>query len=327
MKAFQKIAIFLYLCFAILSLYVFLHEGGHALTALAQGARLNEFDLNFSNAHVNFSGNLSSSGRAVMNISGAALPLLVWFAWMLVMRRRDNPVVELVKLVATMGVLNTLLVWVIIPFLYLSGNAPAGDDVTHFLDNSGLHPLLLAGGALLVYVLGWLLYSRRSAGLVKTFFLMRDPAPWELRHVRAPIVWGGLIMILVWGTSIALKLSLPGAAAQTQTVEPPPGYVQAANVDVSGGDFDDFELARFTLSSPGGPGIFLEIQDIDTSFFEVRLVGPNSYEQIILRGEGYSTTLDTARLDPDPALPAGEYELLLTSRQSLGTLTVYIQNP
>ena len=325
MKALQKIIIFLYLCVAILSLYVFLHEGGHALTAVAQGAQLNEFDLNPLNAHVNFSGNLSPSGRAAMNISGASLPLLVWFAWMLVMRRRDNPVVESVKLVATMGVLNTLLVWMIIPFLYLGGNAPAGDDVTHFLDNSGMHPLLLAAGALLVYVLGWVLFSRRSVGLVKAFLLLRDPAPWELGQVRGPIVWGGLVMLLVWGTAIALKTGLPGAAAQT--VEPPAGYVRAAHIDISAGDFDDFELAHFTLSSPGGPGIFLEIHDIDTSFFEVRLVGPDSYEQVILRGEGYSTTLDTARLDPDPALPPGEYEVLLTSRQSPGTLTVYIQQP
>jgi hypothetical protein len=325
LKALQKTLIFLFLCLAILSLYVFLHEGGHALAVVVQDGQLTEFDLNPLNAHVNFYGNLTPSGRAVMNISGASLPLLVWFAWMLAMRRRDNPAVESVKLVAMMGVLNTLLVWMIIPFLYLGGNAPAGDDVTHFLDNSGMHPLMLAAGALLVYILGWLLYSRRSVGLVKTFFLMRDPAPWEPGHVRAPIIWGGLIMILVWGTAIALKTGLPGAAAQI--VEPPAGYVRAAHIDLNTGDFDDFELAHFTLSSPGGPGIFLEIHDIDTSFFEVRLVGSNAYEKVILRGEGYSTTLDTARLDPDPTLPAGEYELLLTSRQSPGTLTIYIQQP
>jgi len=325
LKTPQKILVFLYLCLAVLSLYIFLHEGGHALTAVIQGARLNEFDLNPFNAHVNFSGELTRSGRAVMNISGAALPLLAWFAWMLVTRRRDTPLIELVKLISAMGVLNTALVWIILPFVYLAGNAPPGDDVTHFLDNSGANPLLLASGAALLYILGWVLFFKRSVGLRPALLTLRDPAPWDPNKARARILWAGAILLLVWGSAITLKLTLPGAAAQP--VEPPAGYARAASIDLSAGDLEDFELAHFSLSSPGGPGIFVEVREINTPHIDLRLVGPGSYEQVILRGEGYSASLDTPWLQPDPNMPAGAYSLRITNRQSPGTLTVYLQQP
>lgn len=328
MKTWHKTIIFLLIALFTLSSYTFLHEGGHALASMLQGGRMTAFSINFFtlNAYVGLDDQLSGLGRAAMNISGMALPVVLWFLFMALAPRRASPVVELLKLMSALIVLSTLLVWIAIPFFYLAGNPPPGDDVTQFLQNSGMPPLLLAGLALLVYAGGWLVYARRSVGLRSAFLLLRDPSPWERGTVQTPLLAMAAGLMLVWGSTLGLNLFLPGEAAPSERLtKPPADYALVNKVDLNQGDLQDVELARFTLTQPGGPGIFLEVRNINTSYIDVRLLGPNGYDQVVLHGEGYFSALDTPYMAPDTALPPGEYRLLLNSRQSPGTLAVYLQ--
>lgn len=121
----------------VLVVYTFLHEAGHALVGILFGQSLSNFDISFwdLSAHVRLSGTLTSAQRTIQIGAGAALPFLVWTLLISAAPRKGNVALELLKLVGSMAVVNSLLSWIILPILAYASRAPAGDD-TPYLDLS-----------------------------------------------------------------------------------------------------------------------------------------------------------------------------------------------
>lgn len=157
----------LYTVFFVVFLYTFLHEGGHALVALLCGAQLRGLSIGLLTlgARADVAGNLSRAQWAAVSVAGVTTPLLLWAAMMLSVPRRGSPLLELFKTVSAIGVLTTLLSWVLLPLLYRAGYALPGDDVTLFLRFSGADPLWTAGLFAAAYIAGWGLFLRRIAGV------------------------------------------------------------------------------------------------------------------------------------------------------------------
>src|SRR5512147_2011839 len=130
------------LCFDLI-VYTFTHEVGHAVVGMLFGQSLTALKVNFLtlSAHVGLVGELTSTQRALQSIAGAALPLVIWLIFVSCTPRRSALVVEMLKCIATVAVLSTLLAWVVLPVLYRYGQAPV-DDVSNFLASSGMEPLL-----------------------------------------------------------------------------------------------------------------------------------------------------------------------------------------
>ncbi len=173
----KQVAILLLILLATMLLYTTLHEAGHALVGLAFGGKITDFNVNFFNlsAHVGIDGQFTLPQSAAINVAGASLPLLVWFLVMLLLPKRIGLTLQWTKIVSAMGFLNTLLAWIILPFLFLSNSAPPADDVTHFIENSGFPPLAVAVVALAVYVTGWVVFALRIGDL-RTAFKQLDTA-------------------------------------------------------------------------------------------------------------------------------------------------------
>jgi hypothetical protein len=162
----QKIFLFLVLAVFCLFLYTFLHEGGHALAGVLAGAKLTGFNINFLDfsAHVSLIGEFTPAEKVANTLAGPGLPLLVWLVFILAVPKRTNFALESIKLAGTMMFLSTLLAWVVLPLVYLSGDFPP-DDVTDFLIHSGAVPLGVTIAALGAYAGGWLLFMRKIDGL------------------------------------------------------------------------------------------------------------------------------------------------------------------
>lgn len=195
----------------IISLYFFLHEAGHALAGLLFGGTLLNFDANpFSlGAHALISGRFSPVQRSLIYLAGPALPLLLWAAFMLAVPRRANPLLETVKAISTLGVLNAILPWVILPALYVQGLAPARDDVTGFLAYSGVSPWLAMGTAFVVYLAGWALFLRRIRGLGEELAFLAESgdrlfSPSSQQTLRAMIVTAATMVCLLVSLSVYL---------------------------------------------------------------------------------------------------------------------------
>ena len=132
-------------------IYVLLHEGGHACVALACGARITRFSL--LGAYMEYTGGVFSPGAlSLFHAAGMLLPVLISLVFMLRYHSgRTGAVYRILAFLFPLVPVASILAWVAVPVLYLWGRAPAGDDVTKFLQSSDLPPWAVSLVALALF--------------------------------------------------------------------------------------------------------------------------------------------------------------------------------
>jgi len=309
----------------ILLLYTFLHEAGHAISGMLFGQRLLEFDAAFwkFDPHVSLAGDLPLMKQAIRSLMGTGLPLLVWVVFILLVPRKAYFSLTVLKIFSSMAIINTLLTWIGLPILIVSGQT-VQDDVAFFLNTSGIQPLLLSGIGLILYAAGWWLFIHRMEGFKEQyrFFRSNDPdflisgslqTSTTLATIAVP-----LLFVILTSSSF-----LPGKYANP--VVPPPGYQQVVSINLQDQAVNEMTVFQFTVEEPELVGLYVQLNNIDTSYFDITLTGPAGFEKVLLHGEGYSASKDTTLFEE--RLAAGEYELVLTSDQSPGKMSVYFHTP
>lgn len=141
---------------AAVFLYVLLHETGHLIVILSAGGTVTEFSI--ITAHVTaVNGNYTDLSDLWLHANGAALPVIVSFAYSLLYNRKtENSFCRLFSFFAVFITWCSLLAWVVIPVLWLFDMAPKGDDVTRFVYNfsHSHHPLIVSAAALMIMAAG-----------------------------------------------------------------------------------------------------------------------------------------------------------------------------
>jgi len=150
-KIIKKTAGVLLIFLLLIYLYTLLHEGGHALIGIMYGGRIDSFTLGF-NAHVTISGaNYTRTGESLLNSAGVLLPVICMsFALKFYNRNIKNSVYHYIYAGMSVGITGSLFAWMAIPIISLFAEPPAGDDVSKFLEVSGVNPLLISLIALLL---------------------------------------------------------------------------------------------------------------------------------------------------------------------------------
>jgi hypothetical protein len=317
------IAMLAWIIFFVLFLYTFLHEAGHALAGFVFGQTLTEFDLSFwdLSAHVNMAGSLTQTQRAIQSAAGAALPLLVWLIFISLVPRRASFSLEALKVTASMAVVNTLLVWIVLPVLVLFGRAPS-DDVISFLRHSHMQPLLLSGLAAALYTGGWLLFLSKIDGLRKEILLFgeKDPALLASGARRTMAVMASVMIACLF---LAFSANRAAARIPLGQFAPPQDFQPVAQIDLSSRAYSEETLAQFSFDQATWVGVFIAVRDIHTTYFDLSVTGPGGYHSVILHGEGYRADQDGGLWEQD--LPPGAYRLVLTSERSPGSASVYLK--
>lgn len=323
-STFIKIGLILFVTLFVFFLYTFLHESGHAIAGLIFGQSLTAFDVSFwdLSAHVGMvGGNLTDSQLAIQALAGAILPPLFWVIFISLAPIKANFLVETLKLISSMAVINSLLAWIILPLLFLLGHAPT-DDVTNFLRYSEMPPLLLAFTAFLLYAGGWVLFLSKIKGLRNELqqFHIVDPAKLIFGTNRTiPLMTG----ILAVAAILSFTLNRVASANPLNRFLPPRDFSPIAQIDLSKQAYTVESLTKFSLDEPADVAIFVAIRDIDTTYFDLYITGSNGFRSIIMHGEEYRADQDGGLWQE--RLPAGSYQVLLTSHRSPGTTTVYMK--
>lgn len=153
-KMIIKLAGTLLIWFSLIYLYTFLHEGGHALIAIIYGGKIHNFVLGF-NAHVSHSGaNFTPIGESLFNSAGVLLPAIsLAIALKFYNRKVKNLIYHYIYAGISIMITGSFFAWIIIPIISLFTAPPAGDDVSKFLETSGLNPLLISLMAILLMFL------------------------------------------------------------------------------------------------------------------------------------------------------------------------------
>ena len=60
---------------------------------------------------------------------------------------------------------------------------------------------------------------------------------------------------------------------------PPQDFAPAAQIDLSTRPYSSEPIALFTLDNPSYAGVFIVIHNIDTTFFDLSVEGPDGFQQ------------------------------------------------
>lgn len=321
-----SIALIAFVTLVVFFLYTFLHEAGHAIAGLLFGQTLTEFDVSFwdFNAHVGLvGGDLTDIQLAVRSVAATLLPFLVWVVFILWVPHQASFTLEVLKLISSIAVVNTLLPWIIIPILFLVGKAPV-DDVINFMRYAGIPPVLLTVIALALYIIGWKLFLSKIRSLRDEFYMFRTTN-------REQVTSGTGSLLLRMASLMALCILvtfLMNAFASKNSLNkfsPPDGFVPVAEVDLSKRAYSSETLAEFTLEKPEIFDVFVVIHNINTTYFDLSVTRPDGFRSLILHGEGYNAVQDGGLWQKN--LPPGSYQVVLTSHPSPGTASIYLNTP
>ncbi|MBP6469253.1 MAG: hypothetical protein KBE23_11570 [Chloroflexi bacterium] len=132
-----------------------------------------------------------------------------------------------------------------------------------------------------------------------------------------------IVSLIALGLVIAALVNTIAAQNGGRQTAPPPNFQPAAQIDLLARSYDNETLAQITLDQATNLGVFFVIKDISTEYFDLSLNGPSGFHVLILHSEEYRTDGAGARSLQGFALQPGEYQLVLTSRQSPGRLSVH----
>lgn len=284
---------------AILFLYTLLHEGGHALVGILYGGKVDRMVLGL-NAHVSISGaEYSRTGLALLNVAGLLLPVLFLVVALAVYQAKiKSALYHFFYGVLWMAISGSLLAWVIIPIIALFGTPPQGDDVTKFMTNTGLNPMIMILAAILI-VAGLIILALKKglfttiAGILRPL-LRAEPQKKE----KVPLPRIAFRMIL----GIALLLVVILAGFRILTSQPVLETRFSMTVTQQTGDLKlPFEVKRskhYDMSlSLDASGMLTDIQIYNE---EGQLIYQNLAEYFTFDGNG------------NLELEQGQYEMVLT---------------
>lgn len=317
------ILMILFVTLFVFFIYTFLHEAGHVLTGWLFGQSLTEFDASFwdLSAHVSLSGGeLTQMQLAIQSAAGVLLPLVIWAIFISLVPRKGSFILETLKLISSMVVVNTLLAWIVLPILFLSGRAPS-DDVTNFLNYSKMPPLLLSFTALVLYANCWMFFLSRIDGF-RNELLMFSTTEMNNLDGGTRTTIGIMTGIMAVCAILVATLNIQAAGNSSDRFSPPQGFAKVTEIDLSTRPYTSETVARFTLDETSSAGVFIVVRDIDTTYFDLSVTGPDGLHSTVLHGEGYNASQDGGLWEKN--LPSGTYQLVLTSSPSAGTATVYL---
>jgi hypothetical protein len=194
--------------------------------------------------------------------------------------------------------------------------------VINFLRYSQMPPLLLTFIAIILYISGWILFLSKINGL-RNELLLFSTTDHEQLVTGARTTLSVMASMIVFCAITVFTLNGLADKSSLNKFSPPQDFVSVAQIDLSARAYSSETLTQFSLDKPTFVGVFIVVRNINTTYLDLSVTGPDGYSSIVLHGEGYSAFQDGGLWEEN--LPAGTYQLVLTSHQSPGTASVYMK--
>jgi hypothetical protein len=140
------------LCIVLIS-YIVLREVGPCLIAILCGAKITRFSI--SGVYIiHVGGVFNPVTSALFYAAGMLLPVFISFVFMLFYSKsNENVFYRIFSCIFSLTLFFSVIAWIIVPILYLLGKAP-NDDISKFINVSGMSPWLVCGMGILLIISG-----------------------------------------------------------------------------------------------------------------------------------------------------------------------------
>lgn len=142
----NKFTIFLIIIFFIfMYAYTLFHELGHGIIGVIAGGKIVNIALGF-NAHITIvDANYNDFTYALMNAFGVLLPLLILLIALLFYNKNSKKIeYHIIYIISAIGTIGSTLAWIILPLVSIFTSVPENDDITKFLNTTGLNPIIIS---------------------------------------------------------------------------------------------------------------------------------------------------------------------------------------
>ena len=129
-----------------------------------------------------------------------------------------------------------------------------------------------------------------------------------------------MLAVIVGVTGISILLNTFVVQKQTEFFVPE-NYYSIDMIDISSDNFDDENLFQFTIYEPTMVVIYFEVENINTTFIELLLIGPETTEEILFYGTDIHSDKGSSLWQE--TLPAGDYQLTFSSHKGSGIFSLY----
>lgn len=314
---FKYISYRLLLLWLLLSLYVIFHEAGHGLIVLLFGGQITYFNINLFNAQVSYAGDFSTWQQSLIHLAGFGLPFLLWVLFIFrISDKIEHPIIKYIKVYSGV-VISTLIPWVIIPILFLFNKAPAGDDVTKFLNISGLPVLLVSLIFLCLILFSFYIWRQKTKSFTRMIFLENNQTEINKKSFRVLITLSLLFLVL---------MAFPWV---TNNIKPQVGegyQLLAQTPNLSQLEKGEWELSKFWVDEAKKServDILIVGKNVSAKIFELKL--ESSDEIIIPFADSREITSDTIKYNQITTLKSGEYRFMMNAEDIEGYLYIYLK--
>lgn len=301
----------------LLSLYVILHEAGHGLMVLLFDGQINYFNINLFNAKISYLGEFTNLQKSIIHLSGFGLPFLLWFLFIsLVSAKVDKTVVKYMK-VYSMAVIFTIIPWVIIPILFLFGKAPIEDDVTKFLNSSGLNGWLVSLAFSFLMLLSFHIWRQKTKNITRLIFIENIQSEINKKAVSVLIILSLLFLILMAFPWVDHNLK-PQVEESYQLLAQTPDLRQLEK--------GEWELSKFWVDNETESErieILIVGKNISAKMFELKLESSNDI--MIPIASSKEITSDAIKYNKIMTLKSGEYRFMMSAEEIEGYLYIYLK--
>lgn len=131
-------------------LYIVIHESGHAFVAALCGA--SNVRISIISAHTWWiGGSFTAVTEALCSAAGVLFPVCVsWIAMLFYSKSRKSLIYHLAYFCFFIIAAFSVLAWALLPVCSMFASVPENDDVTKFLNVSGISPVIVAVTAVIV---------------------------------------------------------------------------------------------------------------------------------------------------------------------------------
>ncbi len=101
-----------------------------------------------------------------------------------------------------------------------------------------------------------------------------------------------MISILTVCILFAFTLNYTAHNNPLANFSPPEDFVCVAEIDLSTQAYSAETLTEFILDQHTYVGVFITVNNIDTTYFDLSVAGPDGFRSMVLHGEGYNAKRD-----------------------------------
>ncbi|MDE6625972.1 MAG: hypothetical protein K2K56_06350 [Lachnospiraceae bacterium] len=143
-------------------MYIIIHESGHALVAALCGANNVKISI-LSSITWYTGGSFTAITEALFNVAGIVLPVCVsWISMFFYSKRCKNLVYYMAYVCFYIITTASVLAWVFLPVYSMFAPSPENDDVTKFLNISGISPVIVSLTAVIVILFSIFIAVRKQ---------------------------------------------------------------------------------------------------------------------------------------------------------------------